>query len=202
VLAGITSLLVNGQPVLLTEALVVAAEELMGGFSPSWPLTKVLDIGGVERRPQFSDSSLSSTGKQYMACFHPVLQKVHSTEGNYYMYIGFVMDLSAICTMFSQYHSVVHNLLHHFLPCLPPSPSFSLLPSLSRSATHPLPCACGGGEGGTVCGSWEDRGVLLPPIGCSPIQPQTGTCQNPPWTQARCHQGKGKWRYRYIHTYR
>lgn len=73
VLAGITSLLVNGQPVLLTEALVVAPEELMGGFSPSWPLTKVLDIGGVERRPQFSDSSLSSTGKQCMACFHPVL---------------------------------------------------------------------------------------------------------------------------------
>ena len=61
--AGITSLLVNGRPVLLTEALAVAERELMGGFSSSWPLTKVLDIGGVERRPRFSDPSLTSRGE-------------------------------------------------------------------------------------------------------------------------------------------
>ena len=55
--------MVNGCPVLLTEALAVAEKELMGEFSSSWPLTKVLDIGGVERRPHFSEPSLTSTGE-------------------------------------------------------------------------------------------------------------------------------------------
>lgn len=55
--------MVNGCPILLTEALAVAEKELMGEFSSSWPLTKVLDIGGVERRPHFSEPSLTSTGE-------------------------------------------------------------------------------------------------------------------------------------------
>ena len=41
----------------------MAEKELMGEFSSSWPLTKVLDIGGVERRPHFSEPSLTSTGE-------------------------------------------------------------------------------------------------------------------------------------------
>lgn len=143
----------------------------MGGFSPSWPLTKVLDIGGVERRPQFSDSSLSSTGKQYMACFHPVLQKVHSTEGNYYMYIGFVMDLSAICRMFSQYHSVVHNLLHHFLPCLPPSPSSPAYPEVP-----PIPCHVHAGEvrEGRCVGHGKTEAYFFPPLDVPPYNLKLG----------------------------
>ena len=49
---------------LLTEALSVANKELMGGFSPQWPLTKVLDIGGVERKPKFTDPGISAKGKE------------------------------------------------------------------------------------------------------------------------------------------
>lgn len=46
-------LLSNG-PVLLTSALEVAERELMGEFACSWPLTKVLDIGGAERSPNYT----------------------------------------------------------------------------------------------------------------------------------------------------
>ena len=51
---GITSLLINNRPVLLTSVLEVAEKELMGDFASSWPLTKVLDIGGSERRPNYT----------------------------------------------------------------------------------------------------------------------------------------------------
>ena len=60
----------NGRPVLLTEALAVVERELMGGFSSSWPLTKVMDIGGVERRPCFSDPSLTSRGELVQVAIH------------------------------------------------------------------------------------------------------------------------------------
>ena len=62
-----TSLVLDGEQVLLTEALQVAGSELMGGFSSSWPLTKVLDIGGEERRPVFSRSSANACG---MLCMY------------------------------------------------------------------------------------------------------------------------------------
>lgn len=52
--AGVTSLLIQGQPVLLTSLLEVAECELMGGFADSWPLTKVLDIGGTKRCPKYT----------------------------------------------------------------------------------------------------------------------------------------------------
>ena len=48
-LAGVTSLLIRGNPVLFTEALKWAESELMGSHAHQWPLTKVLDIGGVAK---------------------------------------------------------------------------------------------------------------------------------------------------------
>ena len=66
---GITSLLVNNRPVLLTEALKVAEVELMGtGFSKQWPLTKVLDIGGLERCPQYSEKCANNSGGFIFKC--------------------------------------------------------------------------------------------------------------------------------------
>ncbi len=56
-IAGVTSLLIHDRPVLLTSALAVAEDELLGGFANSWPLTKVLDIGGTERCPKYTDQS-------------------------------------------------------------------------------------------------------------------------------------------------
>lgn len=46
--------MINDQAVLLTSALEVAEQQLMGDFASSWPLTKVLDIGGSERCPKYS----------------------------------------------------------------------------------------------------------------------------------------------------
>ena len=51
---GITSLIVGGVKVSLPEALEVAEDELMGSYNKSWPLTKVLDIGGPARAPKYS----------------------------------------------------------------------------------------------------------------------------------------------------
>lgn len=45
--AGITTLLVNGQRLLLTEALSVAERELMGEYAHLWPLTKVGSVVGL-----------------------------------------------------------------------------------------------------------------------------------------------------------
>lgn len=57
-LAGVTSLLIRGRPVLLTDALKWAESELMGSFAQLWPLTKMLDIGGVSRTPIVSAGTL------------------------------------------------------------------------------------------------------------------------------------------------
>ena len=54
---GITSLLIHHRPVLLPSALEVAEKELMGDYSSSWPLTKVLDIGGVQRIPNYTENN-------------------------------------------------------------------------------------------------------------------------------------------------
>ena len=51
---GLTSLLLGSRAVLLPSALKVAEQELMGHFAASWPLTKVLDIGGSERSPNYT----------------------------------------------------------------------------------------------------------------------------------------------------
>ena len=53
-LLGLTSLLIHGKEVLLTSALEVAEEDLMGGYAATWPLTKILDIGGTKRPPRFT----------------------------------------------------------------------------------------------------------------------------------------------------
>ena len=52
---------VGDSHVLMTEALKVAEEELMGGYSSLWPLTKVLDIGGTARRPKYQDENIDDT---------------------------------------------------------------------------------------------------------------------------------------------
>ena len=52
--AGLTSLLIRGKPILLTEAIKWAESELMGSHAHNWPLTKLLDIGGVRRAPRLT----------------------------------------------------------------------------------------------------------------------------------------------------
>ena len=54
---GLTSLIINGNKVYLSEALKLAENELMGKYSDSWPLTKVLDIGGPAQTPKYTTSS-------------------------------------------------------------------------------------------------------------------------------------------------
>lgn len=51
---GLTVLLINEKKVLLTELVTVAEEAIFGSYASSWPLTKILDIGGTERVPQYS----------------------------------------------------------------------------------------------------------------------------------------------------
>ncbi|XP_064381974.1 uncharacterized protein LOC135330924 [Halichondria panicea] len=51
---GITSLLIGDQLVSLPTALRVAEKELMGDYAALWPLTKILDIGGVKRQPNLT----------------------------------------------------------------------------------------------------------------------------------------------------
>lgn len=74
---GITSLRVGGRSVLLTEALSVAEGELMGHHAPLWPLTKVLDIGGVARKPRYSDPVKSATALPEVP---PIPCHVHAGE--------------------------------------------------------------------------------------------------------------------------
>lgn len=57
---GITSVIIGDNRVLLTEALKVAEDKLMGGYASLWPLTKVLDIGGTARRPRFKETDMQS----------------------------------------------------------------------------------------------------------------------------------------------
>ena len=52
---------VGERRVLMTEALKVAEEELMGGYGSLWPLTKVLDIGGTARRPKYQNEDVDNT---------------------------------------------------------------------------------------------------------------------------------------------
>ena len=58
--SGITSVIIGDKSVLLTEALKVAEDKLMGGYASLWPLTKVLDIGGRARRPRFQETDIQS----------------------------------------------------------------------------------------------------------------------------------------------
>ena len=51
---GVTLLLIGDRAVPLPSALEVAETELMGRFATCWPLTKVLDIGGTERSPNYA----------------------------------------------------------------------------------------------------------------------------------------------------
>lgn len=51
---GVTSLIINDTKLPLPQALEVAENELMGKYSKTWPLTKVLDIGGPAKTPKYS----------------------------------------------------------------------------------------------------------------------------------------------------
>lgn len=53
-------MIIGDKHVLLTEALKVAEEKLMGRYASLWPLTKVLDIGGTARRPRFQEKDIQS----------------------------------------------------------------------------------------------------------------------------------------------
>ena len=57
---GLTSLMVEGGTVLLRDAVKVAEQELMGRFASLWPLTKVLDIGGPHRAPNYTPELLKT----------------------------------------------------------------------------------------------------------------------------------------------
>lgn len=59
--SGITVLRVGDQHVLMTEALKVAEDDLMGEYASLWPLTKVLDIGGTARRPKYQNENVDIT---------------------------------------------------------------------------------------------------------------------------------------------
>ena len=67
---GVTSLLIRDRLVLLSSALDVAEHELMGEFANSWPLTKVLDIGGAERHPKYTTKVHHNPGlvKNQLTC--------------------------------------------------------------------------------------------------------------------------------------
>lgn len=51
---GLTALFIGGEPVPLPQAIEAAETQLMGEYCNVWPLTKVLDIGGPARKPQYS----------------------------------------------------------------------------------------------------------------------------------------------------
>ena len=48
-------LLDNGEKISFTHAVELAEEELLGDYAQTWPLTKILDIGGDAIQPTFSD---------------------------------------------------------------------------------------------------------------------------------------------------
>ena len=47
-------MVINDKEVPITELPGGAEETLFGKFASSWPLTKILDIGGTERVPRYS----------------------------------------------------------------------------------------------------------------------------------------------------
>ena len=49
-------MVINKREVPITELVAVAEEAIFGSHASSWPLTKILDIGGTERVPHYSTS--------------------------------------------------------------------------------------------------------------------------------------------------
>ncbi len=62
---GLTSLLINSKRILLTSALEVAEQELMGKYANLWPLTKILDIGGSDRMPNYTTGVLEGENGRF-----------------------------------------------------------------------------------------------------------------------------------------
>jgi len=73
---GITILLVGNQEILLTTALTLAGEDLLGDYVATWPLTKLLDIGGTPVVPHYTDV----TGETSVAEVPPIPCHVHAGD--------------------------------------------------------------------------------------------------------------------------
>lgn len=56
-LEGISMLRIGEADVPFTDAMAVAEADLLGSYAKSWPLTKVLDIGGPPVKPSFADEA-------------------------------------------------------------------------------------------------------------------------------------------------
>lgn len=73
---GITNLLVGNQEILFSAALMLAGEDLLGNYVATWPLTKLLDIGGTPVVPHYTDSS----GETLVAEVPPIPCHVHAGD--------------------------------------------------------------------------------------------------------------------------
>ncbi|KAL5470726.1 hypothetical protein EMCRGX_G028735 [Ephydatia muelleri] len=73
---GITAMVINKREVPITELVAVAEEAIFGSHASSWPLTKILDIGGTERVPHYS----TSRGGEALPEVPPIPCHVHCGE--------------------------------------------------------------------------------------------------------------------------
>ena len=58
---GLTKIkLIDGHSILLQEASEIAEKEIFGSYKKAWPLTKILDIGGVQKKTSFETQEVPS----------------------------------------------------------------------------------------------------------------------------------------------
>eukprot|EP00731_Ephydatia_muelleri_P021114 Em0013g841a len=69
-------MVINKREVPITELVAVAEEAIFGSHASSWPLTKILDIGGTERVPHYS----TSRGGEALPEVPPIPCHVHCGE--------------------------------------------------------------------------------------------------------------------------
>ena len=56
---GLTKIkLIDGNSILLQEASEIAENEIFGNYKKAWPLTKILDIGGVKKKTSFGNEEV------------------------------------------------------------------------------------------------------------------------------------------------
>ena len=73
---GVTRLLVGSQEVLFSTALSVTGELLLGNYVDTWPLTKLLDIGGSPVTPRYTDATTRTLTSE----IPPIPCHVHAGE--------------------------------------------------------------------------------------------------------------------------
>ena len=73
---GMTHLFVGDKVILFSSALTCVGEELLGDYIDTWPLTKLLDIGGVPVVPRYSEDASSPS----FAEVPPIPCHVHAGE--------------------------------------------------------------------------------------------------------------------------